>query len=61
MGAVSLGRDLKLDRHVALKVLPPEFAVQLMLRDRCVRAGARARARHNASRYQARQHHARTR
>lgn len=37
MGAVYLGRDIKLDRHVALKVLPPEFAVQPMLRDRFLR------------------------
>ena len=37
MGAVYLGRDLKLDRHVALKVLPSEFAVQPMLRDRFLR------------------------
>lgn len=37
MGAVYLGRDVKLDRHVALKVLPSEFAVQPMLRDRFLR------------------------
>ncbi|MEO7363128.1 MAG: serine/threonine-protein kinase, partial [Gemmatimonadaceae bacterium] len=37
MGAVYLGRDLKLDRHVALKVLPSEFAVQPTLRDRFLR------------------------
>ncbi|MEO7997460.1 MAG: serine/threonine-protein kinase, partial [Gemmatimonadaceae bacterium] len=37
MGAVYLARDIKLDRHVALKVLPPEFAVQPMLRDRFLR------------------------
>jgi len=37
MGAVYLGRDVKLDRHVALKVLPSEFAVQPTLRDRFLR------------------------
>ena len=34
MGAVYLARDLSLDRHVALKVLPEEFASQASLRDR---------------------------
>jgi hypothetical protein len=37
MGAVYLARDLKLDRLVALKVLPEEFAVQPQLRDRFLR------------------------
>ncbi len=37
MGAVYLARDLKLDRAVALKVLPPEFASQAGLRDRFLR------------------------
>ena len=32
-----LGRDVKLDRHVALKVLPSEFAVQPALRERFLR------------------------
>jgi len=34
MGTVYLARDLKLDRPVALKVLPAEFASQVTLRDR---------------------------
>jgi len=34
MGTAYLARDLSLDRPVALKVLPPEFATQAMLRDR---------------------------
>jgi eukaryotic-like serine/threonine-protein kinase len=37
MGAVYLARDMKLDRPVALKVLPSEYASQPMLRDRFVR------------------------
>ncbi|MEP6832072.1 MAG: serine/threonine-protein kinase [Gemmatimonas sp.] len=37
MGAVYLARDVKLDRNVALKVLPSEYAVQPMLRDRFLR------------------------
>jgi serine/threonine-protein kinase len=37
MGAVYLARDLRLDRPVALKVLPPEYATQAALRDRFVR------------------------
>ena len=37
MGAVYLARDLRLDRPVALKVLPPEYATQTALRDRFVR------------------------
>lgn len=37
MGAVYLARDLKLDRHVALKVLPPEFAEHPDLRERFLR------------------------
>ncbi|MBA3557727.1 MAG: hypothetical protein H0W30_03920 [Gemmatimonadaceae bacterium] len=34
MGTVYLARDLRLDRPVALKVLPPEFATQTALRER---------------------------
>jgi eukaryotic-like serine/threonine-protein kinase len=37
MGAVYLARDLKLDRLVALKVLPPEFASNAALRERFLR------------------------
>ena len=37
MGTVYLARDLKLDRPVALKVLPAEFASQVSLRDRFLR------------------------
>jgi eukaryotic-like serine/threonine-protein kinase len=37
MGAVFLARDTRLDRLVALKVLPPAFAVQPILRDRFLR------------------------
>jgi serine/threonine-protein kinase len=37
MGAVYLARDPGLDRNVAIKVLPPEFAVQPALRERFVR------------------------
>jgi serine/threonine-protein kinase len=37
MGAVFLARDLKLDRLVALKVLPAEFATDVVLRDRFLR------------------------
>ncbi len=37
MGAVYLARDLQLDRLVAIKVLPPEFATQADLRDRFLR------------------------
>ena len=37
MGAVYLARDLRLDRPVALKVLPPEFATNAVLRERFLR------------------------
>ena len=37
MGAVYLARDLRLDRPVALKVLPPEFATNSSLRERFLR------------------------
>ena len=37
MGTVYLARDVKLDRPVALKVLPAEFASQVPLRDRFLR------------------------
>jgi eukaryotic-like serine/threonine-protein kinase len=37
MGAVYLGRDRQLDRPVALKVLPPEFAADPALRERFLR------------------------
>ncbi len=37
MGAVYLARDLRLDRAVALKVLPPEFSAQPALRERFLR------------------------
>jgi serine/threonine-protein kinase len=37
MGAVFLARDLKLDRLVAIKVLPPEMAVRPELRERFLR------------------------
>jgi serine/threonine-protein kinase len=37
MGAVYLARDLRLDRPVALKVLPPEFASDAALRERFLR------------------------
>src|SRR5688572_3715799 len=37
MGAVYLARDLRLDRSVALKVLPPEFAANASLRERFLR------------------------
>ncbi|MGH7615724.1 MAG: serine/threonine-protein kinase [Gemmatimonadaceae bacterium] len=37
MGAVYLARDLKLDRSVALKVLPPEMAGDVSLRERFLR------------------------
>jgi hypothetical protein len=37
MGAVYLANDIRLDRHVALKVLPPEFATDSGLRERFLR------------------------
>jgi serine/threonine-protein kinase len=37
MGTVYLARDLQLDRNVAIKVLPREFAADVMLRERFVR------------------------
>ena len=37
MGAVYLARDLRLDRPVALKVLPSEFAGDSSLRERFLR------------------------
>ncbi|MBX9929446.1 MAG: serine/threonine protein kinase [Gemmatimonadaceae bacterium] len=37
MGTVYLARDLSLDRHVAIKVLPTELAIQAALRERFVR------------------------
>ena len=37
MGTVYLARDLRLDRLVALKVLPAEFASQVALRERFLR------------------------
>lgn len=37
MGAVYLARDVMLDRPVAIKVLPPEFATQTDLRERFLR------------------------
>jgi hypothetical protein len=37
MGTVYLARDLQLDRNVAIKVLPREFAADAMLRERFVR------------------------
>ncbi|HWA59690.1 MAG TPA: serine/threonine-protein kinase [Gemmatimonadales bacterium] len=37
MGAVYLARDLRLDRPVAIKVLPPELAVRPELRERFLR------------------------
>lgn len=37
MGAVYLAREVQLDRLVAIKLLPPELAVQSTLRDRFLR------------------------
>ena len=44
MGAVFLARDLRLDRHVAIKVLPPHLAADGELRDLFIRE-ARTAAR----------------
>ena len=44
MGAVFLARDVRLDRHVAIKVLPPHLAAEAELRDLFLRE-ARTAAR----------------
>src|SRR5215212_8276268 len=44
MGVVYLAREVRLDRPVAIKLLPPEFAAQQALRDRFIRE-ARTAAR----------------
>ena len=44
MGVVYLAREVRLDRPVAIKLLPPEFAAQASLRDRFLRE-ARTAAR----------------
>ena len=44
MGVVYLAREVRLDRSVAIKLLPPEFAAQSSLRDRFLRE-ARTAAR----------------
>src|SRR6266567_952309 len=44
MGVVYLAREVRLDRPVAIKLLPPEFAAQETLRDRFLRE-ARTAAR----------------
>src|SRR5262245_4252494 len=44
MGVVYLAREVRLDRPVAIKLLPPEFAAQSQLRDRFMRE-ARTAAR----------------
>jgi len=44
MGVVYLAREVRLDRPVAIKLLPPEFAAQQQLRDRFMRE-ARTAAR----------------
>src|SRR6478672_11253662 len=47
MGVVYLAREVRLDRPVAIKLLPPEFAAQERLRDRFLReAGTAARLSH---------------
>src|SRR5690242_17277805 len=37
MGVVYLAREVRLDRPVAIKILPPEFAAQAELRERFLR------------------------
>src|SRR5216683_3261343 len=44
MGVVYLAREVRLDRSVAIKLLPPEFAAYPALRDRFLRE-ARRRSR----------------
>lgn len=37
MGVVYLARDVRLDRRVAIKLLPPEYAAQPTIRERFLR------------------------